>query len=188
MSRMVGILLLVAVLAAGCASATPTPAPTIPVLVATATMTPAAEIMPTDTPAPTLTWTPEPTSTETPIPPTPTVTPTVCPLDADFVEDVTIPDDTPLRVGATFTKTWLVKNIGTCAWPEDTVLAFVSGEQMGAPAVVSAPTTGPDQDGELSVEMMVPSTSGTYRGNWRLRHGEEDFGPIIWVRIVARAE
>ncbi len=35
---------------------------------------------------------------------------------AQFVTDVTVPDGSIYPPGATFTKTWRLKNIGTCTW------------------------------------------------------------------------
>ena len=36
-----------------------------------------------------------------------------------WIKDVTIPDGTQLKAGESFTKTWLVQNIGGCAWRDD---------------------------------------------------------------------
>src|SRR5574338_1618752 len=57
-------------------------------------------------------------------PPTP-----VCD-QAQFVRDVTIPDGTVFAPGATFTKTWRIKNAGTCTWSGYS-LVFDSGDSMG---------------------------------------------------------
>src|SRR5512143_3278895 len=35
---------------------------------------------------------------------------------AQFVADVTVPDGTSYAPGTTFTKTWRLKNIGSCTW------------------------------------------------------------------------
>src|SRR5215208_1288625 len=84
-------------------------------------------ITPTGTPP-----TPTPTNTPGPV----TVPPSACDR-AQFVADVNIPDGTVLAPGATFTKTWRLKNVGSCAWSTSYQLVFSSGEQMGAAA--SAP-------------------------------------------------
>ena len=39
-----------------------------------------------------------------------------CTDRAQFVADVTVPDGTRYDPGATFTKTWRLRNIGTCTW------------------------------------------------------------------------
>jgi hypothetical protein len=60
---------------------------------------------------------------------------------AQFVADVTIPDGTSLAPGATFLKTWRLKNIGTCTWTTSYSAVFSSGDQMGAPAVINLPAS-----------------------------------------------
>jgi len=53
--------------------------------------------------------------------------------------DITIPDGTVLRPGQPFTKIWRVRNSGTDAWPDDTVMVFVGGDKMDE-AIISAVT------------------------------------------------
>ncbi len=62
----------------------------------------------------TVTGTP-PTATPTRTPGPATVPPSSCDK-AQFVSDVTIPDGTVMSPGQKFTKTWSLKNVGTCAW------------------------------------------------------------------------
>src|SRR5262249_19536866 len=82
-------------------------------------------VTPTGTP-------PTPTATKTPGGVTPTIPPSACDK-AQFVADVNVPDGTVMQPGAQFTKTWRLKNVGTCAWKKDTYfLVFSSGEKMGA--------------------------------------------------------
>ena len=50
---------------------------------------------------------------------------------AQFVADVTVPDGTRYDPGATFTKTWRLKNIGTCTWTTSYTLVFDSGDADG---------------------------------------------------------
>src|ERR1700690_4030842 len=49
---------------------------------------------------------------------------------AQFIADVTIPDGTSVTPGATFTKTWRLKNIGNCTWSTSYALVFSSGTAM----------------------------------------------------------
>ena len=53
---------------------------------------------------------------------------------AQFIADVTVPDGTTYTPGATFQKTWRLKNIGTCTWTTSYALIFDSGNQLGARA------------------------------------------------------
>jgi hypothetical protein len=97
----------------------------------------------------------------------PAVAPTSACDAAQFVSDVTIPDGTSFAAGATFTKTWRLKNIGTCTWSSSYALVFDSGEAMGGAA--SQPlsgTTAPGATVDVSVNLQAPSKDGTYRGFW----------------------
>ena len=122
-------------------------------------------------PPPTVTGTP-PTATPTRTPPPVTVT--VPPSSCDrvqFVSDVTVPDGTTFAPGATFTKTWRLKNVGTCQWTTSYQLAFFSGEQMGASASATFPrSVDVGQTIDISVNMTAPSAAGSYRGFWMFKN------------------
>jgi hypothetical protein len=111
---------------------------------------------------------------------------------AQFVADVTIPDGTTYSAGATFTKTWRLKNIGSCTWSTNYSLAFVSGERMSDPAItVKMPkSVAPGGTVDLTINMTAPGAAGTYRGNWQLKNaGGALFGigatanKSFWVEI-----
>ncbi len=88
-----------------------------------------------------------------------------------FVADVTVPDGTAYKAGTVFTKTWRIKNIGTCTWSTDYSLAFVSGTQMGGTSPVKLPNSvAPGSTIDLTVSMTAPSSAGTYQGNWELKN------------------
>ncbi|HKG55114.1 MAG TPA: NBR1-Ig-like domain-containing protein [Anaerolineales bacterium] len=113
---------------------------------------------------------PTPTLTNTPGPVTVTVPPSACDR-AQFVADVNVPDGTVMAPGATFTKTWRLKNVGTCAWSTSYQLVYFSGEQMGAPASAAFPQNVPvGQTVNISINMTAPSTAGSYRGYWMFKN------------------
>ena len=144
----------------------PTATPVPPTATVTSTTT-ATQVPPTATAIPP-TVTPLP-PTATPVPPTPTATPVPCTL-ARFVSDVTVPDGTTFAPNSTFTKTWRLKNAGSCNWTTAYSIVFVGGSGMNAPAAVSLPgTVAPGQVVDVSVKMTAPSSVGSYRGNWKLR-------------------
>ena len=88
-----------------------------------------------------------------------------------FVEDVTIPDGTVFAPGDTFTKTWRLKNRGTCAWTPDTMLVFASGEKLGDTTAVRLPGyVSPGQTVDVSVTLTAPDSAGRYVGYWMLRN------------------
>src|SRR5512137_56614 len=110
---------------------------------------------------------------------------------AQFIADVTIPDGTSMAPGASFLKTWRLKNVGTCTWSTSYAAVFASGDQMGAPAVVNMPSSvAPGGTVDINVNMAAPSSPGHYRGNWKLRNATGGlFGvgasgnAIFWVDI-----
>ena len=85
-----------------------------------------------------------PTASPTLDPAAATPTPS-CRDSALFVEDVTYPDNTHLKAGEKFTKTWKFQNAGTCKWTGYTV-AFVSGDKMEAPDANTVVLTTGSQD------------------------------------------
>jgi hypothetical protein len=106
-------------------------------------------------------------------------------LDARYVADVTVPDNTQFDNGEAFVKTWRVRNAGTCAWPEDTALAFADGSQMGAPDSVAVGAVEPGAETEISVDMEAPADAGRYSGVWRMNTAEGFFGGNLTVVIQA---
>jgi hypothetical protein len=118
--------------------------------------------------------TPTPTATATQPPPTATPTATSVPLPCDlaqFIGDVTVPDGTPFTPGSSFTKTWRLRNAGTCTWTGDYSLAFVSGNAMSDKVNFDLPkTVRPGETVDLSVKMTAPKGNGNYKGNWMLRN------------------
>lgn len=111
-----------------------------------------------------------------------------CTNVASFVADLTIPDDTEISAGDTFTKTWQLYNNGTCTWGPGYTLVFVGGERMDAPESTPLPVVEPGSTVDLSLSMVAPAESGTYRGDWQIRDpngilfspGEDP----IWVQII----
>ncbi len=146
-----------------------------PTIAAPADTPTSASALATDTPAP---GTTEVLATNAPQPITPSPTP-VCDM-AEFIADVTIPDGTNLNPGDAFTKTWRLKNIGTCAWDQTYSLVFENGDQMsGRASIPLSGIVGPNQEVDLSVDLKAPSDGGSYRGYWRLSNGSGVFLPVV---------
>ncbi len=114
-----------------------------------------------------------PTATGTPPTATPTKTGTVQPNACDraqFVSDVTIPDGTVLAPGIGFSKTWRLKNVGTCTWTNYSLI-YDSGEKMGGNDSYLIPNTvAPGQTVDITIQLTSPTTAGTYRGYWKLKN------------------
>lgn len=153
-----------------------------PIFIITPVVNPAETQAPTSTsPVPVVV-----TATPNPVQPTATNTPAssnnggqtggqtqACTYLATFIADVSIPDDTVLAPGSTFTKTWRVRNDGTCTWGPNNALhalAFTGGSKLNAPDQVSlAGVVAPGKTVDLSVNMSAPSGAGTYVSEWKLR-------------------
>ncbi len=142
---------------------------------------------PADTPAATLTEPVAPSvldSTATEAPATPTASadvtstpnqprptnPPDCTNSASFVSDVTIPDNTEVVGGTTFTKTWRIMNTGTCVWGPDYTLTHYSNERMGAPDAVPLGITNQGQTLDVSVELTAPTGTGSHRGDFVIKN------------------
>ena len=144
-------------------SATEPPTTTAPASTTEAPATTDPGTIPTDTAA----------VTDTPAtPPSPTVDASIptnapdCTNSALFVTDVTIPDNTNMAGGTTFTKTWRISNNGTCVWGPTYTLNHYSDERLGAPDSVPLGLTYPGQTLDISVDLTAPNTTGTHRGNF----------------------
>ncbi len=119
-----------------------------------------------------------------PVTPTPEPTPNTCTLDAAFVADVTIPDGTMLMPTEVVNKVWRLRNTGTCAWENVTVLKFVGGFQMGAQDTADVPYTAPGETADIAITAYAPAQGGQYRSVWQLLdEGVNYFGPKITMIV-----
>ncbi len=175
-SQVVAVLLLLAFALAGCSmiqGATPTAVPVVTTAVA-----------PTPVPVqPTATAVPDMVATQVPTPaPTSASSGAACLYKASFVQDVTIPDNSFVAGGSSFTKTWRVRNDGSCAWGTGghtlNQLIFAGGDQLGGPNAVALPEVQPRSSVDLSVNMVAPTTTGTYLSKWYLA---SDDGTLLGV-------
>lgn len=145
------------------------------VVPATFTAVPFPTIPPANTQAPVHTVTPAATATSS------------CD-NADFVSDVTIPDETVIAPDDSFTKTWRIRNAGTCSWTSSYAVVFVNGNDMDGPTVQSlSGNVNPGQTVDLSVDLTAPAKEGDYTGNWGLRNASGVTFGHFWVKISVEA-
>jgi hypothetical protein len=125
-----------------------------------------------------------PTATNTLLPSQATLTPTATSAlltappastqscdQAQFITDVTIPDGTNIPADDNFTKTWRIRNTGTCSWNSSYTLAFASGNSMSGPSTLPlAGTVNAGSTVDISVNLKAPSSPGDYTGFWKLRN------------------
>jgi len=165
-------ILLVSIFAAAC-----TP-PSTPTIFRPPTQPQPTHILATTTPVPVL---------FTPVPAT-TITPTqtgLCVNDLEFLEDITIPDNTMVTIDSTIDKQWLIKNSGTCNWDSTYHLKWIGGDPMAArqdqvlfPARAGTQLT-------LRILFTAPAVEGTYESSWQAYGPDEiAFGDPVFMKII----
>ena len=103
----------------------------------------------------------------------PTVPPTSTQMcdKSQFIADITIPDGTILAPGTAFTKTWRIKNTGTCSWTPSYTIVFDHGDQMSGPSAQAlVGNVNPGQTADISINLTAPATNNHYVGYWKLRN------------------
>jgi predicted small lipoprotein YifL len=139
-----------------------------------------------------------PTATATPVTPTVASQPTFVVLATNtvaavnscnnslWIQDVTVPDGTTLPAGQEFTKTWLVKNTGTCAWTTSFKIAFAGiGLSMGSQPTPLPKSVAPGEQIEISIKLVAPTTAGDVpESYWKLQDDKGAFfGTWLTVKI-----
>lgn len=178
--------------AAGLAQASTTPSPSATATEVKSAM--ASQAASTAQPGAVQTSTLTPTSEENvaPAPPTATASPTSPPCldEAVFVGDISIPDGTLFRPGESFTKTWRVKNTGTCTWGAGYALDYVSGDIMSGNFNNPIGAVLPGELADISVDLAAPARGGEQIGFWQFHNAAgQPFGvgynggSPLWVKI-----
>jgi hypothetical protein len=142
-----------------------------------------AESTPLLTPTPLLLATSAATEIATTIEPSPTTNPCYNLL---YIDDVTIEDGTQLKPGEVFTKTWLVQNIGGCAWRAGFTFQHFGGDLMRGNTVTLTDAIPTGAKREISVQLVTPSgQNGTIISAWRMADENGNFfGDTLTVQIV----
>ncbi len=114
--------------------------------------------------------------------------PANCTNTAVLLRDVTIQDNTQVKAGEKFTKTWEFQNTGTCPWINYS-LKFAAGDQMNAPLSAPIAATLPTEKVQVSVDLTAPPSNGAYTGFFTLNTaaGSDVFIGIektFWVKVV----
>jgi uncharacterized protein YkwD len=181
MAKKILLTILVSILLISCISITgdsETPAPGQNFV--TATLAPTkTELLPADSIIPSETTTPAMT------------VPANCTTTAVLLRDATIQDNTQVKAGEKFTKTWEFQNIGTCPWVDYTI-KFSAGDEINAPLSAPMPATAPNEKVLVSMELTAPTADGTYAGYFTLQNSDGKIVPIgtektFWVKFVVGA-
>ncbi len=172
---------------------TETPQPSAPPPPSTAT---AAVTLATSAPLPTVISIPGsgPTATSVLVTRLPAATMTAtndpnCTNDAEFVRDVSVPDGSQFAAGAPFTKTWRLRNTGTCIWDSSYLLVHLAGATLGPRTRYNLPlAVAPGQEFDLSINFTAPDEAGIYTSQWQLETPDGvRFGTRPFLQIVVAA-
>lgn len=103
-----------------------------------------------------------------------------------YIEDVTIPDNTQMKPGEVFTKTWLVQNTGGCAWRAGFTFQHVGGDAMRGNTVILTEAIQTGSKREISVQLVVPNDqNGLIQSAWRMADENGNFfGDTLSVNIM----
>lgn len=117
-----------------------------------------------------------------------------CTNSFEFVQDLTVPDNTIFPPGAEFEVAWRLRNNGTCPWTTDYSVTFIGGDPMGTNTNVNlAEPVAPGQTSDVAVTLTAPGVEGTYRSNWQLSDAAGALFGIngqiedaFWVQIIVQ--
>jgi Ig-like domain-containing protein len=97
-------------------------------------------------------------------------------ISDDGLDGTTYPPNTP------FTKTWTVKNTGTCIWDSSYLVFHISGtsmtQQPGYWIIPQGQTVAPGQTMDINVGMTSPVENGNSVSYWGLKKVDGQFMPI----------
>ncbi len=106
---------------------------------------------------------------------------TVCRDAAKYISDDGT-DGTTYAPNTAFTKTWTVKNTGTCTWDSRYLVYQISGafmtQQPGYWFVPPENTVEPGQTVDIHVGMTSPPMKGNYKSYWSLKNEDGEIIPI----------
>lgn len=106
-------------------------------------------------------------------------------LQAEFVGDITVPDDTVLAPGSQFDKIWRLHNSGETAWEGCSVI-HIGGDALGASGL-AVNTVEPGEAFDVILSMTAPDVPGTYESHWQIKDGNAiAVGKPFYVRIIVQ--
>jgi hypothetical protein len=107
---------------------------------------------------------------------------TECQDAAQYITDDGL-DGTTYEPNTAFTKTWRLKNTGSCTWDSRYLVSYIPGETMtqqpGYWIVQQGQTVAPGQTVDISVGMTSPVENGSYESYWGLK---KENGPLVPVQ------
>lgn len=115
---------------------------------------------------------------------------------AELIKDLSIPDDTVIPGGESFTKSWMMRNSGSCTWTPSYAVIFAGGDQLGANSYNPIlQYVYPGETINISINLVAPLYSGCYQGNWLFQDTDGNrFGvgynanQFFWVAMCVENE
>lgn len=144
----------------------------------------AATVVPFDLaiPAAPIAVLPTPTALPGPLAPAPT---DPCTNDAQYLEDLTLPDGTEVIPGAALDKRWLILNRGSCAWGPEYRLVQIGESRIEGPRELALYPAVEGSQAVWQVAMTAPLEKGEYISRWQARAPDGTlFGDEVYVLIV----
>ena len=118
---------------------------------------------------------------------------------AAFVSDVTVPDNTVMAAETKFTKTWRLRNAGTCTWnTQYTLIILGKSEGTEADWAYLQANVLPGQTTDVSMELAAPVVDGVARWEAVLQNelgdrfglgnepNSEMSGKPFWVQVLVK--
>ena len=103
-----------------------------------------------------------------------------CVNQAEFMEDITIPDGTKLAPGEKFTKIWRLRNTGTCTWTTEYKVVSIGKFNMGGEQYAYLPhAVKPGDTVDISLSLSAPLYIGDYASEYRLQDDKNNLFGII---------
>ena len=99
-----------------------------------------------------------------------------------------VPDGTTLNAGEAFTKSWVLRNTGSCGWTPNYRLVFTSGNHMDGPDYIRLNEyVSPGGQAEFEADLEAPDDAGTFTGYWKMRADNGVRFAQVWVKIKVDA-
>jgi hypothetical protein len=110
-----------------------------------------------------------------------------CVPNLTYLEDLTVPDGSPVAPGAILDKRWRVENSGTCNWDENYRLKLIAGPEMGAKPEQALYPARSGTQAMLRIIFTGPEEPGPYRSAWQAYDpGGEPFGDPFFIEVVVQ--
>jgi uncharacterized protein YkwD len=90
----------------------------------------------------------------------------ICTNVVGFFEDVTVLPGSAFNQQEKFTKTWRVRNEGSCSWGTGYQLVLVDGDRIDGPDAIPLPAAAPMEVVDISIQLTAPALPGSYLSQW----------------------